>query len=40
MQRNQGWLAADVWLLVRAALRLRRRQRVWLCWNDGGWEVL
>ena len=27
-------------MLLRAALRLQRRQRVWLVWRDSGWSVL
>jgi hypothetical protein len=27
-------------LFYRMALRLRRRQRIWLIWTEEGWELL
>ncbi len=40
MRRVRGLSVGEVWVVVRLLRRLGRGRRVWLWWNDWGWEVL
>lgn len=40
MRRVRGLSGSEVRVMVLALLRVRRGGRVWLWWNDWGWEVL